>query len=81
MRPRPIELAFADIRIGMTEEELVELMAPYYENYTEHSQWRHWSDGRINVFVTVWPKGFRPIGPPPEGPDLVLEKKMTAQEP
>jgi hypothetical protein len=77
--PQPIEAAFAEVRIGMREEELVALMAPYHELDTEHLQWRYWIEGRTVVFVTVWPKNFRPIRPPNQaldGPDVVWEKEM-----
>jgi hypothetical protein len=81
-RPRPIEAAFADIRLGMTEEELVALMAPYEEVNTEHFQWRNWTDGHTIVLFTVWPKDFRPIGPLRyTGPDLVQDKKMFRERP
>jgi hypothetical protein len=81
MRPQPIEAAFAEIRIGMTEEELVVLMAPYQEVNTGHFQWRHWTDGRIIVLATVWDS--QPIGPPgsqpPDGPFVVQNKQMLKE--
>jgi hypothetical protein len=79
MRPQPIEAAFAEIRLRMTEQELVALMAPYEEVNTGHFQWRHWTDGRTMILVTVWPKGLRPIGPPDDGPGVVQNKKMLKE--
>jgi uncharacterized protein (TIGR03067 family) len=50
----PIETAFEQIWRGMPEEELFALMAPYEEWNTGHHQWRHWSEGTVEVFVTLW---------------------------
>jgi hypothetical protein len=87
IRPQPIEAAFSQIRIGMTEQELVALMVPYREVKTGHSQWRYWTNGRTAILVTVWPKDYRPIGPPgqepdgpePDGPDLVQGREMVKE--
>jgi hypothetical protein len=78
IRPEPIEAAFAKIRIGMKEEELVALMAPYQEVDTGHLQWRYWSEGGTVVSVTVW--DLHPIGVPGshpiDGPYFVLNKNI-----
>ena len=81
IRAQPIEAAYAEIRIGMTEEELVALMAPYQEVNTGHLQWRYWVEGPTVVFVTVL--DGRPIGPPgsqpTDGPYLVQGKEMRKE--
>src|SRR5579871_5312665 len=52
-KPRPIVAAFEDIHIGMTDTALLELLAPYKESFTEHYQWRSWSEGETRVAVTL----------------------------
>jgi len=78
IRPQPIEAAFAQIRIGMREEELATLMAPYQEGDTGHLQWRYWEEGATVVSVGVW--DLHPIGVPGsqpiDGPYFVLYKNM-----
>src|SRR5262245_36308411 len=71
-QPRPIEAAFEQIRMGMSDEELFAIMAPYEEEFTGHSQWRRWTDGRMVVSVTIWPDG----GIPGRGPYRVQVKNM-----
>jgi hypothetical protein len=53
----PIEAAYDKIQIGMKEEDLFALMAPYNHLHTEHHQWQRWAEGHTVVYVTIWPKG------------------------
>src|SRR5262249_40863025 len=71
--PRPIEVAFERIRLGMTENELLMLMAPFQKVYTGHGQWPCWTDGEFVVTVTIWAGGGA-LGIFPEG---VLEKGLS----
>jgi hypothetical protein len=75
----PIDVAFARIRPGMLAESLFRLMAPYKVRHTGHYQWRHWTDGKTDVFVTIWPEDFdicRNL-PPWKGPWRVYEKSLA----
>jgi uncharacterized protein (TIGR03067 family) len=55
----PIEAAFEKIQIGMLEEELFALMAPYEQWHTGHHQWPMWAEGHTEVYVTIWPEDGR----------------------
>jgi hypothetical protein len=55
---QPIEAAFAKIRPGMTEAELLQLMAPFQKVHTGHGQWPCWTDGRFKVYLTLDIAGF-----------------------
>jgi len=85
-KPRPLEEAYKDIKIGMTEEELFAMMAPYKRLYTEHGQWQSWEDGHTGISVTLWPKGdFLSRHPDGWGPFYVRgsqssERCMTSQK-
>ena len=41
--PRPIQAAFAKIYLGMPEEELFQVMAPFKKVQTGHGQWPCWA--------------------------------------
>jgi hypothetical protein len=67
-------MAFAQIRMGMGEEELFRLMAPYKKRFSEHAQWPAWTDGEFVVSVTVW--SFEPVSGRPLGvTDKEIKKK------
>ena len=53
--PRSLRQAFQRIQIGMTDDELFALMAPYKRKPTRHYQWQRWTDGQATVSVTIWP--------------------------
>jgi hypothetical protein len=67
------ETAFEKIKIGMSEEELFALMAPFEELYSGHLQWPMWGEGNTTVYVTIWPDRF------PEGQWLVREASMSKE--
>jgi hypothetical protein len=70
---QPIEVAYVQIRMGMSEQELSRLMAPYKKVFTGHAQWPCWTDGRTTVYVTVW---INPItGESPGVTDKELERE------
>jgi hypothetical protein len=48
-----LKAAFSRIRRGMTDEELLVLMAPFREVYTGHHQWPAWTDGTLVIYVTL----------------------------
>ena len=73
---QPIEVAFENIRVGMTERELFTLMAPFRKVFTGHGQWPCWTDGRFVVLVTIW-AGGGPLGDIPEG---VLDKQLYEKQ-
>ncbi len=54
---RPIKAAYERIRIGMTQRELLKLMAPFKSMNTGHGQWPCWTDGKFSVHCTVWTDG------------------------
>jgi hypothetical protein len=67
----PLEAAYARIRIGMTERELVALMAPFQRSiFSRYAGWHGWTDGRREVVVTILPDEF----PNGDGPLRVQAK-------
>jgi hypothetical protein len=67
----PLEAAYARIRVGMTERELVALMAPFQRSIlSRYAGVQGWTDGRREVVVTIRPDEF----PNGDGPVRVQAK-------
>jgi hypothetical protein len=64
LAPRPIEVAFERIRLGMSEEEVFQLMAPFQKVFTGHGQWPRWTDGQFRVDLTLDISEFILMGRP-----------------
>jgi hypothetical protein len=71
-----LAVSYRAIRMGMTENELHALMAPYRNLRTGHGQWPAWTDGRTTVLLTVMPDD-----PLSDEVSKVREKKLFRNAP
>jgi hypothetical protein len=51
--PPPIEVTCNLIQLGMSDEDLASLMAPYQQVCTGHHQWQTYTDGRTKIHITL----------------------------
>jgi hypothetical protein len=84
---RPIERAYERIRIGMTEKELLALMAPFEVSNEPPAPWgrflwQTWTDGQISISVGRKEGWFMPLmdDPPPVGEKHMYKRVFVAGE-